>query len=352
MEAPVFAEFLGHLLRASWQASVLAVVVWLVIKALGENLDACWRCRLWMLVIVRLAWPVSLPSPVSLFNLVSWPGVLEVPVVGMEWATARSPEITRFLELPAVHWGWGLVAGLLLLRMLVGVSWAWWIQRTARPLDSWETWWILQTCKVDSRCDIPVTILESRRVQAPCVLGVFRPRLVLPLGLLSELDPHELRLVFLHELAHLSRRDLALNWLLAAVESIHWFNPLAWFVTRQLRLEREEDCDARALESQPEAGRVYGEVILKLLDRVGGAAGNALPEMGARILGADEVDIQPLLRRIHAIRRFRPGARTRIVGFCTWLAVALIGLTDAEPLNRNDLAMDVIERSASPTREI
>ena len=77
MNAPVIAEFLGHLLRASWQASVLALVVWLVIHALGEHLNARWRCRLWMLVIVRLAWPVSLPSPVSLFNLVGSPSLLD-----------------------------------------------------------------------------------------------------------------------------------------------------------------------------------------------------------------------------------------------------------------------------------
>lgn len=351
MEAPVIAEFLGHLLRASWQASVLAVVVWLLIKALGDHLDARWRCRLWMLVIVRLAWPVSLPSPVSLFNLVSVPGLLEIPVQGMEWASARPLALTQFLELSSVQWIWGLIAAALLIRMMLGLGWAWWIQRSARPLDSWETWWILQSCKVDSGCDTAITILESRRVQSPCVLGVFRPRLVLPHGLISELSHDELRMVFLHELAHLSRRDLALNWLLAAVEVIHWFNPLAWVVTRQLRVEREEDCDARALESQPEAGRVYGEVILKLLDRVGSPPNGTIPAMEARILGAGEVDIQPLLHRIHAIRRFRPGARTRLVGFCSWLAVALIGLTDAEPQSWPDLASSPEAYESGEVRE-
>lgn len=331
MDAPVIAEFLGHLLRSSWQASVLAVVVWLVIKALGDHLDARWRCRLWMLVIVRLAWPVSLPSPVSLFNVVGMPGFLPAPENGMEWTSPHSMELLHFLEYPAVHWIWGLVAAALVTRMLIAVTWAWWIERTARPLDSWETWWVLQSCKVDSQCTTPVAILESGHIQAPCVLGLFRPRLVLPQGLLSDLSRDELRLVFLHELAHLRRRDLALNWLLAAVETIHWFNPLAWFVTRQLRVDREEDCDARALETQPGAGRAYGEVILKLLDRVSPLDDAPMPEVGTRMLGSGEEDISPLLHRIHAIRRFRPGVRTWLVGFCTWLAMALIGLTDADP---------------------
>ncbi|MBL9172490.1 MAG: M56 family metallopeptidase [Verrucomicrobiales bacterium] len=353
MQAPVIAEFLGHLLRASWQASVLAVVVWLVIKGLGEHLNARWRCRLWMLVIVRLAWPVSLPSPVSLFNLVTVPGILDAPGSPMDWGVAQPVVMTQFLENAWVQGLWWLVVGLLVLRTLLGVVWAMWVEWTARPMDSWETWWILQTCKVDSRCDVPLAILESRRVDAPCVLGVFRPRLILPVGILAELDCNELRLVFLHELAHLSRRDLALNWLLAAVETIHWFNPLAWFVTRQLRMDREEDCDARALESQPEAGRAYGEVILKLIDRVGSP--ESVPEapgMGSSILGGENAAIEPLIHRIHAIRRYRPGARTGLVGFCSWLAVALIGLTDAEPRNWSDLAGDPREPESAEIQEV
>ena len=79
MEAPFAAEFLSQLLRSTGQASLLALVVWLVIHALGEHLNAEWRCRLWLLAIVRLAWPVSLPSPVSLFILLVTPTAWSTP---------------------------------------------------------------------------------------------------------------------------------------------------------------------------------------------------------------------------------------------------------------------------------
>ncbi|MBN8247826.1 MAG: M56 family metallopeptidase, partial [Verrucomicrobia bacterium] len=317
----------------------------LVIQALGEHLEPCWRCRLWMLVIVRLAWPVSLPSPVSLFNWVGTPGVLDSRGTEPAWNDAELVLWTRILENPWIQGIWALIVCLLLGRLMLSALWAWWIERTARPLDSWQTWWILQNCKTASGCTTPLAILESRRIQSPCVLGLFRPRLVLPRGLIADLDSEELRLVFLHELAHLNRRDLVLNWLLAAVEIIHWFNPVAWLVTRQLRADREEDCDARALETRPDAGRVYGEVILKLLDRVAVPDSGAAPAMTSRMLGSGDSELQPLLHRIHAIRRFRPGSRRRLVGFCSWLAVALIGLTDAEPIRRGDLALDPASES-------
>lgn len=349
MSSPVVAEFLGHLLRASWQASVLAVVVWLVILALGEHLNARWRCRLWMLVIVRLAWPVSLPSPVSLFNWTGVPFGFEASY-GTSLVIGPSLALMRFLESPLIQWTWAAVAVVLLVRALAGGFIAVWIRWTGRPVDSWEAWWLLQSCKEVLHLETPVAILESSTVRSPCLLGIWRPKLVLPKGLLTELTCPELRLIFLHELAHLRRRDLALNWLLAAVELIHWFNPLVWFVTRRLRADREEDCDALALATQPTAGRAYGEVMLKLLERVTPGPGNpsSLGTASVGILGDAEPDIRPLLQRLRAIKRFRPDARTGLVGFCTWLAVALIGFTDAEPGS----IREVVEENSGTAAEV
>lgn len=330
MEASVIAEFLGQLARATGQASFLAVVVWLVIQSLGEHLNAEWRCRLWLLVIVRLAWPVSLPSPVSLFNLLVAPSGWVGPEHSSRYfADEVLAQLDRVVTHPLVAGVWAVGAGVLLLRALAAAGWAFWVRTTARPLASWEAWWLLQDCKEASGLADPVAILESARVKSPCLLGLFRPALILPAGLHGELTKSELRLIMLHELAHLRRRDLALNWVLAAVEIFHWFNPMVWALTRRIREEREEACDERALASQPQSCREYGEVLLKLLERE--------PEIPARgavgvgMLGNSDDEVAPLKHRLHAIMRFRPGTRTWVVGFCTWLAVALVGLTDPVP---------------------
>lgn len=330
MEASVIAEFLGQLARATGQASFLAMMVWLVILALGEHLNAEWRCRLWLLVIVRLAWPVSLPSPVSLFNLLVAPSGWVGPDHSSRYfADEVLAQLDRVVSHPLVAGVWAVGAGVLLLRAVAAAGWAFWVRTTARPLASWEAWWLLQDCKEASGLADPVAILESARVKSPCLLGLFRPALILPAGLHGELTKSELRLIMLHELAHLRRRDLALNWVLAAVEIFHWFNPMVWALTRRIREEREEACDECALSSQPQSCREYGEVLLKLLERE--------PEIPARgavgvgMLGNSDDEVAPLKHRLHAIMRFRPGTRTWVVGFCTWLAVALVGLTDPVP---------------------
>ncbi|MCW5560128.1 MAG: hypothetical protein KIT22_20105, partial [Verrucomicrobiae bacterium] len=122
MEAAVIAEFLGHLLKASWQASVLAMVVWLVVHALGDHLSPCWRCRLWMLVIVRLAWPVSLPSPVSLFNIVRTPAVLDSPTSEPSWPDTEPLVWIRILENPWVQGVWGVMMFLLAGRLILSAA--------------------------------------------------------------------------------------------------------------------------------------------------------------------------------------------------------------------------------------
>lgn len=332
MNSAPLADFLAQLGRSSVQASLLALAIWVVSRLLGSHLAPRWRCGLWLLVIIRLAWPFSLPSPVSLFNLVAAPGRLSRPDAPSFWLPEElSNQAARWVEQSWVCWTWAAVATVLMTQVLVGWGWTFWLRHSAKPMDSWEAWLLLKQCKEALGLDVSISILESSSVKSPCLLGFLRPRLVLPCGLWKDLSRDELRLVFLHELAHLCRRDLALNWLLAAVETFHWFNPLVWLVTRSLRADREEACDAYALAAQPEARRVYGETLLKLLERAGDEAFSFSSPARAGILGDTPDDLAPLIHRMRAIAAFRSDTRTWVVGLCTWVAFACVGLTDAEP---------------------
>jgi len=56
-----------------------------------------------------------------------------------------------------------------------------------------------------------------------------------------------LRYVFLHELGHLKRGDILVNWLMALPLVLHWFNPLVWYAIQRIRVDGESACDALAL---------------------------------------------------------------------------------------------------------
>src|SRR4029077_14707038 len=102
--------------------------------------------------------------------------------------------------------------------------------------------------------------------------------LLLPLSVLRDFDRRELRLIFLHELAHLRRNDVLTNWLVAILQIIHWFNPLLWLAFARLRADRELACDELVLSvTQQQERRVYGQTMIKLLQTL--SRGTVLPGM-------------------------------------------------------------------------
>jgi len=85
----------------------------------------------------------------------------------------------------------------------------------------------------------------------PAVLGVLRPCIALPRDFHSAFDGEERRLMLLHEQVHLRRRDNLWNLLANALLVVHWFNPIAWWAARRLRIDQETACDAAVLRHEP-----------------------------------------------------------------------------------------------------
>jgi beta-lactamase regulating signal transducer with metallopeptidase domain len=128
-------------------------------------------------------------------------------------------------------------------------------------------------------------VIVSDGVDSPAVAGLFRPVLLLPAGFPGALTPVQMRLILRHELTHLRRFDLPLNWLLCALQALHWFNPLLWHAFSRIRSDREAACDAQVLSGEGLDRRAdYGHALLKLASGVprsrldlafGGAFGRA-----------------------------------------------------------------------------
>jgi len=96
----------------------------------------------------------------------------------------------------------------------------------------------------------------------PMTLGVFRPMIVLPRQS-REWSEQLKRIVLLHELAHVKRRDIAFQWLGRLACSLYWFHPLAWWGLKQLRRERELACDDLVVHCG-ERATDYAEVLVSV----------------------------------------------------------------------------------------
>lgn len=183
---------------------------------------------------------------------------------------------------------------------------------------------ILEQSKRLMQLNKVVPIVQSRAVKSPALMGFIRPWLLLPAGMVDQFTPQELRFVFLHELAHLKRRDIAVNWLMTILQILHWFNPLVWFAFSRMRADRELACDELAL-SFAKAGesKFYGRAIIKLLE------GFTRPALLPGLVGILE-DKQQMKRRIAMIAQFKKMTQWPAAAFTLLLTLGVATLTDAQ----------------------
>src|SRR5438034_5564996 len=97
------------------------------------------------------------------------------------------------------------------------------------------------------RISRPVRVLQSAVVQVPAVMGWLRPVLLLPASALTGLTPLQLDALLAHELAHVRRYDYLVNLVQSVIETLLFYHPAVWWVSQQVREEREHCCDDLAV---------------------------------------------------------------------------------------------------------
>jgi beta-lactamase regulating signal transducer with metallopeptidase domain len=88
-----------------------------------------------------------------------------------------------------------------------------------------------------------IAYCQCARLQAPAVLGWFRPIVMLPVFALTGLSPEQLQSVIAHELAHIKRMDSFVNVFQICVETLLFYHPAVWWLNGRIRAEREHCCD-------------------------------------------------------------------------------------------------------------
>lgn len=109
----------------------------------------------------------------------------------------------------------------------------------------------------------PVWLLESTLVRVPTVVGWLRPVILLPVTATCGLTPRQLEAVLLHELAHIRRHDYLLNLIQAGIETLLFYHPAVWWVSRRVREERELCCDDVAVAACGDA-LLYARALVQL----------------------------------------------------------------------------------------
>lgn len=175
-------------------------------------------------------------------------------------SSARSPVSRRIADLltwmpklrpwlSTIVGVWAIGVGLLCLRLFVGWNTIRRIRRGGREIE--ESYWIERLARMRQALGIPyrVRFVSTTQAAVPFVVGWLKPVVLVPAGLLTGLGPVELEAILTHELAHVRRHDFLVNVLQTVVETLFFYHPAIWWVSGQIRREREHCCDQIAAAS-------------------------------------------------------------------------------------------------------
>ncbi len=258
---------------------------------------------LYALLMLRLALPLFVPSPLSLQNLLYVPETpistvnvpFEEPVTtedettiipeydltppvsqqnNAETANAATdiPESTTFestpiplspLEIAAIVWLAG-VAFAATVFIVGNIRFTWMLKRN-RVYDETGFMALLDECKQQLGLKRHIPVIQAQGVSAAAVYGVFRPKLLISPDFLW-LNPSQRRHVLLHELSHIRRRDTEMCLFATVLCIVHWFNPLIWLAFGLMRRDIELFCDDNTVKALGDDERQsYAATLLALV---------------------------------------------------------------------------------------
>ena len=97
-----------------------------------------------------------------------------------------------------------------------------------------------------------VRLLQSAIVESPLVVGVVKPIIIFPTGLLTQLSSEQIEAVLIHELAHICRHDYLVNLVQVAIDTLLFYHPATWWISSRIRSERENCCDDMVIKTTRE----------------------------------------------------------------------------------------------------
>jgi beta-lactamase regulating signal transducer with metallopeptidase domain len=179
---------------------------------------------------VRIAdfttWGARQLAPVDAYSPLTDPWQQAMPVIVVAWFAGAAACFFRLLM--------GCISATTLLRSPHAPVLAEWQQTLDRLIERMHV----------SRS---VRLLATDRVDSPSVVGWLRPVILAPVSVLCGLAPEQVEALLAHELAHVRRHDYLVNVLQGIAESLLFYHPAVWWISNQIRAEREHCCDDLAV---------------------------------------------------------------------------------------------------------
>ncbi|WP_426168021.1 M56 family metallopeptidase [Pseudoduganella sp. R-34] len=240
------------LLHFVWQGALVglaaAALLWLMRGARpgARYAVAC------MAMLACLLWPAGEFASA----LQATPRSLQALVLSGSAATLGQSELLASIDrhLPMLVAAWLACVGALALRSAFGLAWIARARRTGGRNGHWQQRLSSLAARLGIRRQVGLRIVET--LASPITAGWWRPVVLVPAALLARMPPELLEALLAHELAHVRRHDFLVNLMQNVVETLLFYHPAVWWLSRRIRHERELVADSIAARLTGEPRRL------------------------------------------------------------------------------------------------
>ena len=338
-------DFIIHFLICNLLLSGMIGILFTLKKILKNHLTNRTQYNLWFLPMCLMVAPfISIRSD-QIFSLYSWfshfkdrattennvvnaVNTLNSPDTVSDWmndftisVSSRTPSLIGMILFGI--WIIGILAMILLV--LKSSIRLYRIKRSALPLQNREVRKLYENCLEEMHITRRIPIYSTAFLKSPGITGLIRPRIYLPIHLISDYEPEKIRYMLLHELQHYRYKDNISNYLLLLAGIFYWFNPFVWLAARAMRNDREVACDSAVLNMlDADSYQDYGFTLINFAEKI-----SLSPFPFSSTLGGT---IKQLKQRILNIATYKKPSSFRKIRSITLFAVTAIMFIGITPL--------------------
>lgn len=263
-----------------WQGTVIAILYAAIRGLLGRWLSAQGRY-----VLASLALAAMTVAPVLTFLLIPKAGGAG-PVVSWNISAAGWQRL-----LPGVVAAWLLGVVAFSIRLFGGWRFTERLRSVSHPAPpEWQR--TLERIAARVGASRPVRLLVSSLVEVPTVIGWLRPVILVPVDSLTGLHLEHITALLAHELAHIRRHDYLASVLQSIAEAVLFYHPAVWWVSEQIRAERELCCDDLAVAASGDV-LTYARALAELESQISPRLRPALAANGGSLVNRIRRLIEP-----------------------------------------------------------
>ncbi len=371
-------NILETLLEISLYSSVLIVGVLAVIKLLSSRIRAILIHVLWIMVLVRLLFPFTLdtefrfPFPKLNAKTEKTITIKDTPISETIQATTEGD----FSEANYEDYEYGQELGTesivisevdiktnsnvllyLLLLWIAGaaLSLAFTTYRTViykRKLKCTNEndgvyEYLLKHAKDMLYVKKNISIAESKCMAIPFVYGVVRPTIVFPKGFSNKIKSEKLFYIIMHELCHVKRKDILINYIWMLAKAIHWFNPIVYFAYKSYKNNVEECCDEKVISLLNNGEKC--EYSQALIDTMRFSKNKHLSPLSVSLIGKEKAIRKRVMKMMEPQRKSKIMALVTILTACVMCFACFTTACRPEEASKEGQAVQTRDTDANPT---